>query len=110
MLKTGQQEKFYSSTDVSVSQQCRAQLLSVKLQNLVHSIFRNENSTLEINVSHFGLLHWQYWQPPASVPVHLLETVIFLSEFSSPFFKYVLKQSLKDFENEIWTSEKRSKN
>ena len=66
MLKTGQQEKLYPPTDVSLSQQCRPQLLSVKFENLVHSIFRNENSTLEINVSHFGVLHWQQWQPPAS--------------------------------------------
>ena len=56
------------SSDVSVSQQCRPQLLSVKFENLVHIIFRNENSTLEINVSHFGVLHWQQWQPPASAP------------------------------------------
>ena len=71
MLKTGQQEKLYLPTDVSVSQQCRPQLLSVKFENLVHSIFRNENLTLEINVSHFGVLHWQQWQPPASPPEHL---------------------------------------
>ena len=25
-----------------------------------------ETKTLEINVSHFGVLHWQQWQPPAS--------------------------------------------
>ena len=40
----------------------------VKFENLVHSIFRNENSTLEIHVSHFGVLHWQKWQHPASAP------------------------------------------
>ena len=68
VLKTGQQEKLYPPTDASVSQQCRPQLLSVKFENLVHSIFRNENSTLEINVSHFGVLHWQQWQPPVSAP------------------------------------------
>ena len=68
MLKTGQQEKLYPPTDISVSQQCRPQLLSVKFENSVLSIFRNENSTLEINVSHFGVLHWQQWQPPASAP------------------------------------------
>ena len=68
MLKTGQQEKLYSPTNVSVSQQRRPQLLSANFENLVHSIFRNETSTLEINVSHFGVLHWQQWQPPASAP------------------------------------------
>ena len=40
----------------------------VKFENLVLSIFRNENSTLEINVSHSGVLHWQQWQPLASAP------------------------------------------
>ena len=59
MLKTGQQEKLYPPTDVSVS---------LEFENLVHSIFRNENSTLKINVSHFGVLHWQQWQPPTSIP------------------------------------------
>ena len=63
--KTGQQEKLYPPTDVSVSQQCCPQLPSVKFENLVHSIFISENSTLEINVSHFGVPHWQQWQPPA---------------------------------------------
>ena len=43
-------------------------ILSVKFENIVHSIFRKENSTLKINVSHFRVLHWQQWQPPASVP------------------------------------------
>ena len=42
VLKTGQQEKLYPPTDVSVSQQCRPQLLSVKFENLAHNIFRNE--------------------------------------------------------------------
>ena len=41
-------------------------------ENLVHSIFRNESSTLEINVSHFWVLHWQQWQPPASAPVNFV--------------------------------------
>ena len=67
-VKNGQQEKLYSPTDVSISQQCRPQLLSVKFENLVHSIFRNEKLTLEINVSNFGVLHWQQWQPPACAP------------------------------------------
>ena len=68
MLKTGQQEKLYPPTDVSVSQQFRPQLLSVKLEDLVHSIFRNENSSMKSNASYFGVLHWQQWQLPASAP------------------------------------------
>ena len=67
-VKKGTTRKLYPPTDVSISQHCRPQLLSIKFENLVHSIFRNENSTLEINVSHFGVLHWQQWQPPASAP------------------------------------------
>ena len=66
--KTGQKENLNPPTNVSVSLQCRLEPLSVKLENLVHSIFRNENSTLEIHMSHFRVLHWQQWQPPASVP------------------------------------------
>ena len=31
-------------------------------------LFRNENSTLEIHVSLFGVLHWQQLQPSASAP------------------------------------------
>ena len=30
--------------------------------------FQKLNSTLENNVRHFGVLHWQQWQPPASAP------------------------------------------
>ena len=56
------------SSNRCILQQCRSQLLSVKFENLVHSIFRNENSTLEIDVSHFGVLHWQQLQPLASAP------------------------------------------
>ena len=41
----------------SISPQCRPQLLSDRIENLIHNIFRNENSTLEINVSLFGVLH-----------------------------------------------------
>ena len=63
-VKTGR--KIVSSNRASRSLQCRPHLLSVKFENLVHRFFRNENSDLEINVSHFGLLHWQQWQPPAS--------------------------------------------
>ena len=69
IVLTGQQEKLYPSTDVSVSLQCRPQLLSLKFKNLVHSIFRNENPTLAIHVSHFEVLHWQELQSPASAPV-----------------------------------------
>ena len=50
--------KLYPATDVSVSLQCRTQRLLVKFENLVHSSFGNKNSTLEINLSHFGVLHW----------------------------------------------------
>ena len=51
-------EKLDPLTDVSVPLQCHPQLLSLKFENLVHSIFRNENPTIEINVSYFGVLHW----------------------------------------------------
>ena len=51
--KTGQQEKLYAPRDVSVLLQCRPQLFLVKFENYVHSIFRRENSNLEIIVSHF---------------------------------------------------------
>ena len=68
MLKIEQQEKLHPPTDVSVSLQCHPQLLSGRFENLVHNILTNENSTLEINVSHFRVLHWQQWQPPASGP------------------------------------------
>ena len=46
--------KIVSSNRASRSLQCHPHLLSVKFENLVHRFFRNENSTLEINVSHFG--------------------------------------------------------
>ena len=68
VLKTGQQEKLYPPTDVRVPLQYHLELLSAKFKSLVHSIFRNENSTTEINVSYFGVLHWQQLQPPASAP------------------------------------------
>ena len=67
-VKNGQQEKLYSPTDVNVPLQCHPQLLLDRFENLVHSIFRNENSTMEINVSFLGVLHWQQWQPMASAP------------------------------------------
>ena len=66
--KNGTTRKIVSPTDVSVSLQCRPQLLLVKFENLVRSISRNEKSTLEINVSHFWVLQWQQWQLPASAP------------------------------------------
>ena len=68
VLKTGQQEKFYPPIDVSVPLHCQPQLLSVKFENLVHSIFRNENLTMEINVSYIRVLYWQQLQSPASAP------------------------------------------
>ena len=46
---------------------------SVRFENLVHDIFGNENSTMEINVRYFGVLHWQQWQPPASTPHFYLQ-------------------------------------
>ena len=60
----------------SCSLQCCPHLLSVKFENLVHSFFRNENSTLVINARHFGVLHWQQWQP-----LHLpLESIKYTSD------------------------------
>ena len=38
----------------SISPQCHPQLLSDRLENLIHNIFRNGNSSLKINVSLFG--------------------------------------------------------
>ena len=98
----------------SVSQQCRPQLLSVKFENLVQSIFRNENSTLEINVSHFRVLHWQHWQHPASAPgstrknIDMMEKTHFIisPEFSSawtshPDFVKSLRYVTTDLEKNI---------
>ena len=81
-VKNGTTRKLYPPTDVSLSQQCRPELLSVKFENLVHSIFRKKNSTLEINVSHFRVLHWQQWQPPASAPGLCVEFLQFSPSFS----------------------------
>ena len=39
--------------------QCCPKLLLLKFENRVRSIFRKKNSTLEIIVSYFGVLHWQ---------------------------------------------------
>ena len=38
-----------------------------------------ETKTLEINVIQFGVLHWQQWQPPASV----YEVAIFVVSFTN---------------------------
>ena len=56
VLKTGQQETLYPSTHVRASPQCRPQLILVKFENLIHSIFKNEKSALEINVRHLSAL------------------------------------------------------
>ena len=42
--------------------------VGAKLVKLVHSIFRKENSTMGINGSYFGVLHWQQWQLIVSAP------------------------------------------
>ena len=95
VLKTCQQKKLYPPTDISVSQQCRPQLLSVKFENLVHSIFRNENSSLEINVSHFRVLHWQHWQHPASAPVNVNSKCIYSIWVRLKSRREELKQQVK---------------
>ena len=50
--------------------QCHPQLLSDRLENLIHDIFRNENATLKLNVSLFGV---QQWQPLVSSPSTILK-------------------------------------
>ena len=60
--------KIVSSNRASGSLQCRPHLPSVKFENLIRRFSRNEKSNLETNVSHFGVLHWQQRQPPASAP------------------------------------------
>ena len=55
-IKNGTIRKTVPPAYGSISRQCRLQLLSERFQNLIHNIFRNENSTLEINVSLFGVL------------------------------------------------------
>ena len=71
---------------VSRSLQCRPHLLPVKFGNLVHNIFRNENSTLKINVSHFGVLPWQQWQPLASAPIARVDLQKKLHSLGVSFF------------------------
>ena len=68
--KTGKQKKLYPPTDISIWLQCRPQLLLAKFRTLF--IFRNKNFTLEMNVSHFEVLHWQQWKPSASSTGHRL--------------------------------------
>ena len=80
-----------------VSLHCCLQLPLVKFEILAHSIFRNKNSTLEINVSHFGVLHWQQWKPPASAPgitsrpVFMIVFVIWYSFSLSYLFDWMLE-------------------
>ena len=64
--------KIVSSNRASCSLQCRQHLRLVKFENLVHRLFRNKNPNLGINVSHFGVLHWQQWWPPASTPAYAI--------------------------------------
>ena len=64
--KNGTTGKMCPPADVSFPRQCHKKLLSFNFKNPVHSIFRNKNSTLEINVSHFKALHLQQWKPSAS--------------------------------------------
>ena len=77
--------KIASSNRTSRSMQYRPHLLSVKSENLVHWFFRKENSNLEANVSHFGVLHWQQWQPPASASYSGLVRKVATSVKSSMF-------------------------
>ena len=72
VFKMGQYKKNVPPA-YDISTQCHPQLLSDRLENLIHNIFRNENSTLEINMSLFEMLHWQQWQPPASAPGTILK-------------------------------------
>ena len=68
-IKNGTIRKSVPPTDDSVLPQCRPQLLLDWFGNLIHNIFRIENSTLEVNVNLFRVLHWQQWQPPESASV-----------------------------------------
>ena len=67
-IKNGTIRKNVPPAYGSISPQCRPQLLSDRFENVIHNIFRSANSTLEINVRLFGVLHWQQLQPPASAP------------------------------------------
>ena len=61
VLRTGRQEKLYPLTDVSAPLQCHPKLVLIKFENIVHSIFRKENSYLRV-------LHWQQQQSTTSAP------------------------------------------
>ena len=74
--------KIVPSNRTSRSMQCRPHLLLVKSD---HWFFRKENSNLETNVSHFGVLHWQQWQPSASAPYSGLVRKVATSVKSSMF-------------------------
>ena len=67
--KNGTTRKIVSSNRCQMMQR-RPQLLLGKFRTLF--IFRKENSTLEMNVSHFEVLHWQQWKPSASATGHRL--------------------------------------
>ena len=66
-------KKLYPPTNVSILLQCRHNYFLVKFENFVHSILRNKSSALVINISHFGVLCWQQWQPLASTTHVLLK-------------------------------------
>lgn len=82
VVKVEQREKLYPLTNVNVSLQCHQQLLSVKFENLVHSIFGNENSAIEINGSLFRVMDWQQWQPSESSPGAINEIKSALKEYT----------------------------
>ena len=73
VLKTRHYEKNVPPAYDNILPQCHPQPFSDRLENLIHDIFRNENATLKINVSLFGVLHWQQWQPPAPAPGTILK-------------------------------------
>ena len=67
VLKMGQ-EKLYLPTERLAHCSVTHTYFQSSLRILFTVFFGNENSTLEINVNHFGVLHWQQWQTPASAP------------------------------------------
>ena len=78
--KTGSSNRCQGPTAV-----CHAQLVSIKFENLVHSIFRKEKS-------YFGVLHcqqWRQWQHPTSAPDYAwsTSTIIKKSFCQNLFFK-----------------------
>ena len=62
-VKNGAAKILYPPTSVSISLQCCPDLILVRFENLVHNIFRNKKSTLEINVSNFGVRHCSSGSP-----------------------------------------------